>query len=426
MEKFNTVQGGGLRGLGIGSALSGLPSDLTLVDDIYSSWHKSQNEREREKVISWFCDSYSRLNPNASIVVCGARWHQDDLQGWLIKHHSDDWQVLNFPALSQGKSTDLLRREKGDPLCPAFYDKKALKKIEKSIGPKKWAAQYMQEPLPDRIKDDVEVVFPEDYINKIKESPFPPLKEPLFSYSPETIHYIGLDIGGKRSYSVIVVCQLVETDDPDASQLHIIHLQRFPLNTKLRMVIEELDVFSLNPTFGELCPIIIFDGSGLGGEQAAQLMHEKRIKPVIQLKVISTGKGSTSKGTVPKKDLIENLQDFISEGRLKIPSRLKDANLLLDELRGYRRKPSPQGRTITFRPTGRDGKDDLLDGLSLICWAVFKRWKPLYARQAEGLYEDSLPTRRPISRNRRMIGSNLERSLYAQNNIDYAMLRGWI
>lgn len=321
---------------------------------------------------------------------------------------------------------DPLKGAKGEPLAPELFDAKALEQIKNAIGPQKWQAQYMQNPLPDKAEGDVQIVFPEDVVAQIGESPLPSFKDMPCAYSSETLHYIGLDIGGKRSHSSFIVCQLFETDDQDASELHVVYLKRFPLNTKLRKVIDELDLLSLDRRFGELCPIILLDGSGSGGELGAQLIHEKRIKPVIQITIISTGKGSTSKRTVPKKDLIENLQDFISEGRLKIPSRLKDGNLLLDELRGYRSKPSPQGRTITFRPTGRDGKDDLLDGLSLICWAVFKRWNPLYARKAEGLYEDSLQTRRPISRNRRMTDSNLEKSLYAQHNIDYAMLRGWL
>jgi len=123
--------------------------------------------------------------------------------------------------------------------------------------------------------------------------------------------------------------------------------------------------------------------------------------------------------------LIENLQDFISEGRLKISHNLRGADLLLEELRGYRSKSSPQGRTITFRPTGRDGKDDLVDSLALICWAIFKRWKLLWARKAEGLYENSLPTRRPISRNRRESFSGISKSQYALYNDEFAELRGW-
>ena len=386
---------------------------------------ESQNQRVRQRVVEWLTGTaYSRLNSKGSIIVVGARWHHQDLKSFLITEHSDRWCHINYPALSEGKD-DPLKRPKGTPLAPELFDAEALEQIKNAIGPEKWQAQYMQEPLPDKAENGVQVVFPEDMIKQIGESPLSPFEKMPFAYSQKALHYIGFDIGMKRSHSALLVCQIFETDDPDAPELHIIHLKRFPLDTRLRTVIDELDILSFDGRFGDLCPIILLDGSGYGGELAAELIHEKRIKPVIKITIISTGKGSTSKRTVPKKDLIENLQDFISEGRLKISPRLRDADLLYEELRGHRSQSSPQGRTITFRPTGRDGKDDLLDGLSLICWAVFKRWKIYYARQAEGLYEDSLPTRRPISRNRRESFSSISKSQYSLYNEEFAELRGW-
>ena len=54
---FNTIEGGGMmRSLGIGSGLVGLPCDLMIIDDIFASWEKSQNPRERNRVTSWFGD----------------------------------------------------------------------------------------------------------------------------------------------------------------------------------------------------------------------------------------------------------------------------------------------------------------------------------------------------------------------------------
>lgn len=163
---FNTDEGGGMRALGIGSGLAGLPCDLMIIDDIFASWEKSQNPRERSRVISWFGDVYQRLQPGGSIVICGARWHTDDLQGFLINKHSDDWINLTYPALSKGPEKDLLNRPKKAALAPELFNEKALKKIRLSIGEQKWAAQYMQSPVPEPLEEGAKVIFTDEIISK--------------------------------------------------------------------------------------------------------------------------------------------------------------------------------------------------------------------------------------------------------------------
>ena len=165
------------------------------------------------------------------------------------------------------------------------------------------------------------------------------------------------------------------------------------------------------------------DASGSGAEYALEEMHKRGMKPIIPIVILSTGK-SKSRFRVLKEKLIENLIDFISEGRLRISPNLSGSDILFSELRGYRAKLSPRGKTTAYKPYSQ-GTDDLIDCLAMCTWAAVKRWQPMWAQQVKGLYEHSPVTRRPLSRNRMETDSNLSRSLYALNNPDYAEIRGW-
>lgn len=231
---------------------------------------------------------------------------------------------------------------------------------------------------------------------KIGDSPLLPFNHQKHITPPGNTAYIGLDIGEKSSPAAVVICQLIKTPDPDLSELHVIFLKQYALKTKMRVVVEEIDQLSINRSFGGVCPIIILDASGSGGVQATELLKEKDIVPLIPITIISAGTGK-SHLNVRKEYLIENLVEFISDGRLKISKGLKESPILFKELEDYRGQPSPKGRTITYRSIGADGTDDFIDCLSLVAWGVLKRWKPRYVLDKVGLYGQGLLTRRPSS-----------------------------
>lgn len=72
------------------------------------------------------------------LVSHNTRWHEDDLAGRLLEAEGDQWDVLELPALSEGKA-----------LWPAWYDVPTLERIRDTIGPREWSALYQQKPQPD-------------------------------------------------------------------------------------------------------------------------------------------------------------------------------------------------------------------------------------------------------------------------------------
>jgi predicted phage terminase large subunit-like protein len=132
---------------GIGGPITGRGGHLIVIDDPVKNWEEAASELIRQKHIDWFNSTlYTRAEPGASIVVLMTRWHEQDLAGYLLTEHQDDWQEIRLPALAE--ENDPLGRSIGDPLCPERYSSNALEQIRAAIGSRMFNALYQQRPAP--------------------------------------------------------------------------------------------------------------------------------------------------------------------------------------------------------------------------------------------------------------------------------------
>jgi len=139
-NRMNTNHGGAYVAAGVGTAITGRGADIALIDDPFKDREEADSERRRELVWDWYRSTlYTRLMPNAAIVLIQTRWHEDDLAGRLLAHEGDQWTVLDLPAINTA----------GEALWPEWYDVDALARIKASIGPREWSALYQQQPQPD-------------------------------------------------------------------------------------------------------------------------------------------------------------------------------------------------------------------------------------------------------------------------------------
>jgi predicted phage terminase large subunit-like protein len=144
---WQTPEGGGMTCAGVGGPITGRGADLVIIDDPHKNWEEAMSPTARERVIDWFNSTlYTRLEPDASIIVIQTRWHEDDLTGYLLDRHDDDWELLRFPALAEDDE-DLLARAEGEALCPERYSAERLEEIKK-IGSYIFAGLYQQRPAP--------------------------------------------------------------------------------------------------------------------------------------------------------------------------------------------------------------------------------------------------------------------------------------
>src|SRR6185503_8802902 len=106
VAEWETGLGGGVRAVGVGGGITGFGADLVIIDDPVRSRAEAESRTYRDKTYEWFCDDlYTRLEPNASIILIQTRWHEDDLAGRLLRDAEEDgaeqWDVISLPALAE-------------------------------------------------------------------------------------------------------------------------------------------------------------------------------------------------------------------------------------------------------------------------------------------------------------------------------------
>jgi predicted phage terminase large subunit-like protein len=145
---WRTRFGGGLRAIGVGSGITGHGADLLIIDDPIKSREEADLLSYRDRVWRWYSnDLYTRLEPDAAIILIVTRWHMDDLAGRLLEsERAADWMVLRLPALAE--ANDPLGRAEGAALCPQRYDVAALDDFRAVLGPRSFDALYQQRPRP--------------------------------------------------------------------------------------------------------------------------------------------------------------------------------------------------------------------------------------------------------------------------------------
>ena len=149
VDDWETVQGGGLRAVGVGGGITGHGGDLILIDDPVRSRADADSVTFSDRCWDWYRDDlYTRLEPGGSIVLTMTRWKDTDLAGRILS--SDDgknWTVIVLPAFAD--HNDPLGREYGAALWPDRYDVESLESIRSIMGPQSFNALYMQNPIPD-------------------------------------------------------------------------------------------------------------------------------------------------------------------------------------------------------------------------------------------------------------------------------------
>lgn len=139
--RFHTSNGCVYHAVGVGGAATGRGADILIVDDPVRNREDADSELIRQKTKDWYTSvAYTRLMPNASVILIQTRWNADDLSGWLVREHKhEDWDILSLPALDHA----------GNALWPESYPAKRLAQIRKAVGERDWAALYQQSPTID-------------------------------------------------------------------------------------------------------------------------------------------------------------------------------------------------------------------------------------------------------------------------------------
>jgi predicted phage terminase large subunit-like protein len=139
----------------VGGTLTGRGGDIIIIDDPLKP-DDAFSETKRSGANQWFTNTLlSRLDDKrtGAIVVVMQRVHMDDMTGFLTEQ-SDDWEVLNLPAIADhdcnvpcwdGKTHF---RKAGEVLSPEREPLYVLEAMKMMIGSDAFSAQYQQMPVP--------------------------------------------------------------------------------------------------------------------------------------------------------------------------------------------------------------------------------------------------------------------------------------
>ncbi len=145
--KWRTNKGGSYFSTGIGGGLTGRGADVLIIDDPVKNQEEADSQTIRDKHWDWFISTaYTRLQPNAKVIVTLTRWHLDDLAGRILANpeFSKLTKVISFPAIAE---EDEEFRKKGEALWPSMYPIEELESIKRASGTFVFNALYQQRPI---------------------------------------------------------------------------------------------------------------------------------------------------------------------------------------------------------------------------------------------------------------------------------------
>jgi predicted phage terminase large subunit-like protein len=150
-----TTKRGFRKSTSVCGTLTGLGGDLIIIDDPQKPVD-AQLDARRNSLNQWVTNTLmSRLDnkQTSAVIVVMQRVHMDDLSGFLSSS-SDDWTVLSLPAIAEAEASipigpnEFYDRRTGEALHPDHESIETLRKLQQTLGPDVFAAQYQQAPVP--------------------------------------------------------------------------------------------------------------------------------------------------------------------------------------------------------------------------------------------------------------------------------------
>ena len=154
-DRFLTPEGGGVLGAGVNAAIIGFgcgDGGGLIMDDPMKNWQEEHSQAVRDRLWEQYLGTLRhRLDDEAApIIVCHARWHEDDISGRLVEAMQEgtgeEFEVIELPALAEEGRHDPLGREPGEVLEPERFKLEAVKARHLAMGSYLTAGLEQQRP----------------------------------------------------------------------------------------------------------------------------------------------------------------------------------------------------------------------------------------------------------------------------------------
>jgi len=256
-----------------------LVHNCLIIDDPVKNAEEAMSATARAKAWDWYVSTaYTRLEPDAAIVLMMTRWHQDDLAGRILadaKNSGEQWHCLDLPAIATGP--DLLGRKEGEPLWPDRFSLERLETIRKTLGTLWFTSLYQQKPLSHE-----GAMFKRDWFRILPEV-------------PKCVEYCRFwDLAGTEAkhgkdpdYTAGVL--MGKTDQGQYVVLHVVHVRETP-GTVERTVAQTAKADQAK--YGAAVAVRMEQEPGQSGK--AQIRHYRdNVLPLADFKGIPSGSQKT-------------------------------------------------------------------------------------------------------------------------------------
>lgn len=154
---FETTAGGSRQSTSVGGVLTGFGADIIIVDDPTKP-EEAISDVERAKANAWVSHTlFTRLNDKAKgiIVLVMQRLHEDDMIGHFQSLF--ETRLVSFPAIAEAADefqwttpfgVRYHQRVEGQALHEDREPLAILEELRAAMGPRMFAAQYLQMPAP--------------------------------------------------------------------------------------------------------------------------------------------------------------------------------------------------------------------------------------------------------------------------------------
>lgn len=152
---------GGLKAVGRGGSLTGMPLDVAILDDLYKDHSEANSPLVRDLAWNWYTSVLrTRLSNGGQELIVFTRWHKDDIIGRIMQSEKcvvirdirqldrlpkGAWAVINFPAVKEGAPTPIDPRRLGEVLWPERHGKEEMER-ERLLDPVNFACLYQGNP----------------------------------------------------------------------------------------------------------------------------------------------------------------------------------------------------------------------------------------------------------------------------------------
>ncbi len=216
-------------------------------------------------------------------------------------------------------------------------------------------------------------VFHRDLIDAAFSKEVRLLGDPCGSFAPLRETLIGVDLGQKHDSTAISVLQVVQSGHPyhlvpSTTSYHLRHLDRVPLGTSYPRIVERICELARHPELQQRCSVVV-DGTGVGAP-VVDMLRQSLDCSLVAVTITGARHAGSAGGysTVPKRDLIQNLELMLEDEELRIAPNLAERKRLVEEMMCLRMNTTQTGHE-TYGATARQ-HDDLVLAVALACWGA--------------------------------------------------------